>query len=335
MGGVKVVWQHARQLTREGHAVTLVYPQEINGGWRQVAKGLYDWLGGVPDRPYYPAVEGVQQMVLPRIAASLLPEADAILAVGWQTIHQVANLPLKAGVPFYFIQALETYDEHKKSVLEGYRLPVVKIVIARWIKAALEQLGVAAEGPIYNAVELTEFFPPDKRSPRKIDVLFYYHPHPIKGSKETLAILRGLKARQPSLRVECFTARRPVRSWSEVNQYHVRPEVGELRNLYQRSKIFLHTSLSEGWALPVMEAMACGAAVVAYGNEGVREYSHHQRDAWLVPVRDQEAATEGVLQVLASNTLRQTLTTNGYKTVQRYSLPECTQRLLQILERHR
>jgi len=335
MGGVKVVWQHARQLTREGHAVTLVYPQEINGGWRQVAKGLYDWLGGVPDRPYYPPPDGVQQLVIPHIEASLLPEADAILAVGWQTIHQVADLPHKVGVPFYFIQALETYDEHKKSVLKGYRLPVVKIVIAQWIKRALEQLGATAEGPIYNAVDKTEFYPPDKQQHREIDVLFYYHPHPIKGSKDALAILRRLKARCPSLKVECFAARRPVRSWPEVSQYHVRPAIETLRNLYQRSKVFLHTSLSEGWALPVMEAMACGAAVVAYGNEGVQEYAHHQRDAWLVPVGDREAAAEGAYKVISSDSLRQTLTINGYETVQQYSLSDCTQRLLQILEHHR
>ncbi len=334
MGGVKVVWQHARQLSQEGHVVTLVYPQEINGGWRQVAKGLYDRLGGVPDRPYYPPPDGVQQMVIPRIEAPLLPEADAILAVGWQTIHQVANLPSEVGVPFYFIQALETYGEHKKSVLDGYRLSVVKIVIAQWIKTALEQLGVTAEGPIYNAVDKAEFYPPDKPLPREIDVLFYYHPHPIKGSKDALAILRRLKARYSALKVECFAARRPVRSWPEVSHYHVRPEIETLRGLYQRSKVFLHTSLSEGWALPVMEAMACGAAVVAYGNEGVQEYTRHQHDAWLVPVGEREAAAEGVHKVLSDNMLRQTLTANGYETIRKYSWPECTQRLLQILERY-
>lgn len=335
MGGVKVVWQHARQLSRQGHAVTLVYPQEISGGWKQVAKGLYDRLGGVPDRPYYPPPKGVQQMVIPRIEATYLPKADVIIAVGWQTIHSIADLPPQSGVPFYFIQALETYDEHKKSVLEGYRLPVVKIVIARWIKAALEQFGVTVEGPIYNAVDPAEFHPPESPSAREIDVLFYYHPHPIKGGKEALAILRKLKIRYPALRVECFTARRPVRSWPEVDQYHIRPEIDTLRGLYQRAKVFLHTSLSEGWALPVMEALACGTTVVAYGNEGVREYTQHQRDAWLVPVGDQAAAIEGIRQVLSSNSLRERLTVRGYETIRQYSLADCTRRLLQILERRR
>jgi glycosyltransferase involved in cell wall biosynthesis len=108
---------------------------------------------------------------------------------------------------------------------------------------------------------------------------------------------------------------------SLARQSHARVEFkGRLPNEQipleiNRSEIFILPSLSEGHPKALVEAMSCGAAVIANDAPGMRELVEHGKTGWLCQV--DAASLQDAIQALMSNpTLREALGRNA----RRYAL---------------
>src|SRR5262249_1246791 len=133
---------------------------------------------------------------------------------------------------------------------------------------------------IPNGVDFTEFRveqPIGERSATKVCMLA--HPAPWKGLSVGLTALEIARARVPRLQAVLFGTHPRPAEIPEWIDYIERPTPQALRALYNSSAIFLHPSQIEGWPLPPVEAMACGCALVAAGNQGVREYAEDELTA--------------------------------------------------------
>jgi len=336
MGGVKVVHEYANRLAHKGHDVTIVYPvitcsNPFIGGLRRVVKQVYDKITNVAAELYYTPDSRVTVLVVKKALSKYIPDGDAVVAVGWQTAVWVNCLPDCHGKKFYFLQHFETYFRSKKKVLETFRMPLTKIAIARWIINKLEELGETALGPLGNAIDPEEFYLETNIKNRPNDVVVIYHHMNVKGPKDIIAILKQLKKRQ-NISAVLVSSRKPVHRIPHWVKIVIRPSLEELRTLYNSSKIFLHTSHSEGWGLPVMEAMACGCAVAAYANEGVSEFLIDKQNALLAPVKDKDAVVNNVRTLLSDDLLRQNLAANGRNKVCQYSWDNIVERFLTILQ---
>ncbi len=73
-----------------------------------------------------------------------------------------------------------------------------------------------------------------------------------------------------------------------------------LRQLYRECGLFISTSAWEAFALVVLEAMSCGAPIVATRIPAFEEMLVDGRDGLLFPVGDLERAAEAVRQALAN-----------------------------------
>lgn len=71
----------------------------------------------------------------------------------------------------------------------------------------------------------------------------------------------------------------------------------EIRDELQRSDVLLHTSLSEGIANVVLEAMSCALPVVVSDCGGMREAVTDGVEGFVVPTRDPAAAAQRLLQL--------------------------------------
>lgn len=88
---------------------------------------------------------------------------------------------------------------------------------------------------------------------------------------------------------------------------HVPLEV--LVELYQSAAVVIITSRAEGFGLPALEAMACGAPVVAYDNSALSEVVAGA--GLLVPDGDVDAMTAAVLRVVREPALSEELSGRG------------------------
>lgn len=89
-------------------------------------------------------------------------------------------------------------------------------------------------------------------------------------------------------------------------------------------------SLYEGFGFPVLEAQACGTAVICANTSSLPEVAG--RGALLVNPTDKAAITSALQQVAADSNLRQQLVTNGYENVQRFKWQKAAAEVLATLE---
>jgi glycosyltransferase involved in cell wall biosynthesis len=283
----------------------------------------------VPRDPYYRA-EGVVTATVPSPAARSFPDADVVIATGWQTAAWVHALPPAKGAKGYFIQGHEVHLDPRAAAT--WALPLGIFTCARWLADAVRAAGFPALGHLPNAVDPDEFGLDRPLAGREPRILWLYHRHALKGPSEGLAALERIRAARPDVQADVFCARPPSHAIPDWVRVHVRPDHATLRRLYNESAVFLHPSHVEGWPLPPMEAMACGAAVVAAANDGVREYLDATCGR-LVPVGDADALADAALSLLADDGARVRLAEAARERVATFSWTSSTDTLEGFLTR--
>jgi glycosyltransferase involved in cell wall biosynthesis len=100
----------------------------------------------------------------------------------------------------------------------------------------------------------------------------------------------------------------------------------QLVRIFNQSKIFLCSSLAEGFAFPPAEAMACGCAVVSTDCGGIREYAVHEVNALLSPPGNPQALAENIIRLLEDNELRVKLAKTSHQQIKRFTWDTATRR---------
>lgn len=91
----------------------------------------------------------------------------------------------------------------------------------------------------------------------------------------------------------------------------------ELRLLYSYTDLFVFPSLYEGFGMPILEAMACGAPVITSKTTALGEVAGEA--AILVDPRDARDLAQAMVRVLESESLRGSLKVEGLVRVKQYS----------------
>ncbi len=106
----------------------------------------------------------------------------------------------------------------------------------------------------------------------------------------------------------------------------------ELALLYTSCEVFVTPSLHEGFGLPALEAMSCGAAVVGSNTASLPEVIGRQ-DALFMP-RSRSSMTDKLQQVLIDSDFRQRLREHAPVQAQRFSWQESACKALAAIEQH-
>jgi len=107
--------------------------------------------------------------------------------------------------------------------------------------------------------------------------------------------------------------------------------IEEKVRLLREAWVLVQPSPKEGWGLTVVEAGACGTAVVAADSPGLRDSVRHDVTGLLVPYGDDERLAESIALVLEDRALRGRLEAAGKEWAARFTWPECAARSLDAL----
>ncbi|HEX3020727.1 MAG TPA: glycosyltransferase family 4 protein [Chitinispirillaceae bacterium] len=102
-------------------------------------------------------------------------------------------------------------------------------------------------------------------------------------------------------------------------KYISKLEETELVRLYRSHWVYCQMSSYEGFGVPVLEAMACGTAVVAIRNAGAKEIVTDGLDGFCCTNED---IAERIVELIANRELRNHFYCNGLQTAGKYDMRE-------------
>ncbi len=299
-GGHRDIFEHLNRLSARGHDVSLYT------------------LGEPPE--WFPLRVPVHSFADYDELARALAEVDAIkVATWWMTAAPVWSASVARGIPVYFVQDIETsyYPDHehaRHAVLDSYRPEFRYMTISTWNLERLRELGLDAE-LIPPGIDLESFRPRPEIARREDMVLALGRSNPLKNLPLTIAAWKRLRTPRPEL---CMFGIEPELADSEGMRYVESPDDERVNELFCESTVFVQTSTHEGFALPPLEAMATGAAVVCTDAHGNRDFCVDGVNC-LMPEPTSGAVGDAIARLLADPELRARLGHAGIKTAQEYA----------------
>ena len=310
-GGVRVVALYADALRRRGHEVVVVSTPAptiplktsvkhlLRGyGWPRIDRGTRSHMDDVD----------VEHRILKRyrpVTDTDVDDADVVIATWWETAQWVADLSPSKGAKAYFVQhderAIYNSDDtqNRNGVIHTWSLPMTKITIAHWLVDLLTPFSENA--PVYlvpNSVDCDRFSaPPRDRSGRPTVGVMYYKGH-YKGCDISLEAFNIARDQLPHLRLLCFGSHEPTEDMPlpDGAEFHLRPDQADIPGIYARCDAWLFGSRTEGFGLPILEAMACRTPVIGTPAGAAPELVG-QGGGFLVKPEDPVAMAEAILRL--------------------------------------
>jgi GT2 family glycosyltransferase len=323
----------ARPVGAPGDRLRIVYVTEdtgVGGGHRDIfehlnrlgARGHEVSLYTLGERPqWFPLNVPVHTFSDYDELARALAELDAIkVATWWVTAAAVWRASVVRGIPVYFVQDIETSyypddEPARNAVLDSYRPEFRYMTISRWNQARLAELGLEAD-LIPPGIDLHTFRPRPEARRREDMVLALGRSQPLKNLPLTLAAWRALEPRRAEL---CLFGIEPELAQGQEGICYVdTPSDEQVAELFSQATVFVQTSTHEGFALPPLEAMAAGTAVVCTDAHGNRDFCRDGENCLMVE-SNARAVSAAIEHLLSDTGLRRRLGSAGIETAKRYA----------------
>ena len=271
-GGIRVIAIYAKKLKERGHDVFIVMPPSRPRNFKERVKSVLSW-GWVkktfePKNSFFDG-QDVRPQVLEKyrpVKDKDLPDADVVVATWWETAEWVANLSKSKGIKAYFIQGHEVFDFcPKERVIATYLLPFHKITISTWLADLMRtRYGDPAVSLVPNSVDTEQFYARPRGKQKEPTVGMLYSTFAWKGCDVGLKAFSLAAQKTPGLRLVAYGLRKPSAKLSlPPGSYYVQqPAQNTIKDIYAQCDAWLFTSRSEGFGLPILEAMACRTPVI-------------------------------------------------------------------------
>ncbi|MEG4579747.1 glycosyltransferase family 4 protein [Microcoleus sp. MON1_C5] len=278
-GGMRVLAIYTELLQKRGHKIFIVslpLPEPtLIQQLRSLLRGR-GWLSAPKTQKSHFDKVDVESRVIETnrpITDLDVPDADIVMATWWETAEWVAKLSPSKGAKVYFLQHYEAFDYVPKGRVEAtWRLPMHKIAVAQWLAdIARNEYGDLSVSLVPPTVDTKQFYDPQSRAqqPRGKQLVptvgMYYTTTPWKGCDIALKAFSIAAKKIPNLRLVAFGCGHdgPLADLlPEGTEYNKEPTQDQLKEFYSKCDAWLFSSRSEGFGLPILEAMACGTPVI-------------------------------------------------------------------------
>ena len=156
---------------------------------------------------------------------------------------------------------------------------------------------------------------------RDIDILIEGNNDPNKGISDALEIAKTI----PNLRIGWLARDAEKGDWEAF----INPSREEIPKIYQRSKVLIKCSKSEGFGLPHLEAMASGTLLLTYDSKG-NTFCEDGVNCW----KGDKEYLKRRLEDFIVGGLGKELIENAYKTAEKYKWDNSINKLIKYYDRN-
>ncbi len=251
---------------------------------------------------------------------------EIVIAVGTYSVADVRALT-KPVVKLRFNHGFPAKPDAVQDQAWRGRMPT--ITVSNTLVPRLQELsGEPVLGVVPNGIDTALYHPEPDATRNGIGAVFNSHPN--KAPEDMLALLAEAHKRWPDVPQHIFSTERPPAALSHT-RYTRLPGVDEARAIYNRSKIWLLTSRTEGLPGVVLEAMACGCVVISTDNDGSLEILRHGENGLIVKRGDIPGFLEQIGRVLADESLAAQLSAGALRTIQQFTWQRAADKMESVL----
>lgn len=343
-GGVKVIVEYANRLAAKGHNVILLTPGQPF--YREYSNDISPNVQVIEaETSVSSSITIFDKICLAITLAKLVPKTDAIIATHTPTtvVSFLAGALLRKGTPIWFFQDYlgMFQDQPLEKLILRYALAWHKgaLTISRHSKEELENYGINRKiylvGEGLSHTEVLKPIPAAIRETNKpnFPTIFYLgDPRPRKGMQDFLHAAEIVWKKTPQLFLWIASKESCEIDTNIPHVFFYRPNDELLSRLYGSCDIFISASWWEGFGLPPLEAMACGAPVVTTDSQGVREFARDEENCLMVPPRDPDALAEAILRLIDDQELANRFRENGPITAAQFDWDSAVERFENALD---
>lgn len=327
-GGVRVTAEMANQLLARGHGVRIAFRRPPTASLanlkRSVQRTALRCLGN-SDYDWLPAFRG------PRVGYQTLgslsfSEGEIVIAVGSRTVEDVDALT----APVRKVRYCHGFSDYLAELTSrAWSIPMPTIAVSPTLIPRLQSMGCEIIGTVPNGINPSEYFvEPSSRN----GVGLIFNNNPKKAPAETIELVRLLRSRLPDLPCYVFSDA-PRQPGFPKDTFWRLPSVDRARWIYNQCRVWVVTSKSEGFCLPILEAMACGCAVVSSDHDTVSGLIQHEVNGLIVPIGDNDAFLRAIRRLLEEPEFCARLVAQGHDTARRFSWAEAVLKMENVLGR--
>lgn len=243
-----------------------------------------------------------------------LPDADVIIATGYQSVRATVRAPSRCGVKFHFLRAWETWQMPEQAIVKNIlQQPTIKIVNGIGLQKKLKSYNIDSK-IIRPGYDLDDFYLQTKRKNQTIILGGVYRMGKFAFLKRTDWIFEAasiIKKKIKNVELWMFGTDSTPKN-SVIDKYFRNPSKNEKNYFYNMADIFLAPTSQEGLHMPAAESMLTECAVVGTNAElsGMQDYLIHEKTG-LVSDNNFQSFSTNVERLVINENFRKKLGVHG------------------------
>lgn len=312
-GGVRAVVRFGNELLLRGHSVRIFHREDGTGIYHKLRNiyhrirggHYYDWLWDFKGEVFCYDV----------LSAELFSSDELIVSMCTKTTFDACTLPIDVGVKVLHCHGVEV--ENWEKMVDSWQLDIPKIVVSsHLIKLIKKETGHDVLGVAPDGVDTSEYFSSGENARNGIGCSFRWSKE--KNPKGTIHAIQALRSRLPDVPIYCYGSSKKPKGLKGVIYTH-QPSIAAARLIYSSCKIWFLASISDGFGLPILEAMACGSAVVSSDCGGPSDIIENGINGFIVEVDNTQALVDKIISTYQDDELLTKMQQNALATARKFS----------------
>lgn len=323
-GGHKIIYEYANYLIQKGDEVNIYFLNTNSLSNVKIPKGIKMFISSFVAKyskiRWFELDKKIKRYAISRINDYSIHDGDVIIACDVKTPKFVSGLDKSKGEKVYLIQGFENWLVSDRYVYETYQLKMKKIVISKWLEEIVNTYSETPSVLIPDGIDTRNFSCKINYEEREnYSICFHYRKASIKGCKYAIETIFLLKTIIPKLKVKVISNEHKPKELPDWCEFYYNQSSSQVAEINNSVRVFMCTSINEGYGLPALEAMACGCAVVSTDYLGAKEYAIDGYNALLSPTKNVEEMVKNIMKIFKNENLGKELSKNGIRTGLKFS----------------